>query len=432
MDPRYAKTFSQHRILFTLPVLLATALALWAVVTAPAAYVSKSTLWFDTPPTDPSSLAETNTALLTPAAQAQQLLAELLATRQFRLTVGRTSPLGRYLKQHPVSTSSPAGLLTRLRGGESVTDRLVSALGTANVGMAIPGPQVLALSFQGPDPAVTRATLQALITEFNGERGDLGVARLESTVAFYRSQASAASSALAAAKQKLATTANDVNAHRDAALQKATAASRLSKATKALNQALLTLAATRSDAEHFQVIDAPSLPLGPTSHHKKQLFAVLAGLFAGGVVSFFGIAMLTALQGRRSRDAEQATLVAVVTEPAAKKPAARRANTSADGTAAPRKRTTKPSNGTTSATRTRKSRAAGAGAKPTRAAAEEEEEDDPTAASWALVKQALVTGAVELVDRESSNGHASVNGDEPGPADQGESTGSSAGGRSAA
>jgi hypothetical protein len=428
MDPRYAKTFSQHRLLFTLPVLVATLLAVWAVVTAPATYDSKASLWFDTPPTDASSLGQTNTALLTPAAQAQQLLSELLATRQFRLTVGRSSPLARYLAQHPISHRSPSGLLTQLRGGESLNARIMSALDTSHVAIAIPGPQVVALSFQGPDPTVTRATLQALITEFNRERGDLGVARLQTTVAFYRSQAAAASNAIAAAHGKLARTEGD--AHRDAALQAATAKSRLSKATKALNQALLTLAATRSDAEHFQVIDAPSLPLGPTSHHKKQLFAILAGLFAGGVISFLGIAGLTAVQGRREREpAEVDSLVAVLPDPAAKRVAAARSKASGDATAAPRKRTAKAAGGAAAAPRARKSRAAGTKARRPTAA---QEDDDPTAASWALVKEALVSGAVELVDRPQVNGHTSPNGDQPPAADQAESPDSPAGDRSAA
>lgn len=426
MDPRYAKTFSQHRILFTLPVLLAILLAAWAVVTAPAAYVSKASLWFDTPPTDPSSLGQTNTALLTPAAQAQQLLSELLATRRFRLTAARRSPLAGYLAKHPVSHTSPSGLLSSLRGGASLTDRLVAAVDSSHVAIAIPGPQIVALSLQGPSPAVTRATLQALITEFNRERGDLSVTRLEATVGFYRSQAAAASKALAAAKAKLATTKG--NAHRIFAVQAATAKSRLTSATKAFNQALLTLAATRSDAEHFQVIDAPSLPLGPAGRSKKHLFAILAALFAGAVVSFLGVVALTALRERRSRAQEQAEpLVAVLGEAPAEKVAARRAKASGETTAQPRKRTTRAAGEPTAATRARKSRSGASRAKATAA-----KDDDPTAESWALVKEALVSGAVELVDRGSKNGLAHANGDEPAPDAQDASTSSPAGGRSAA
>ena len=116
MNPSYVQTFSRHRILFSLPIVLATLLALWFVAGAPKAYKSSTSLWVDTPPPAASSLDQTNATLVTPAAQAQQFLGELLTTRRFRLGVGHGGPLARYFATHAPGGWGPSALLSRTTG----------------------------------------------------------------------------------------------------------------------------------------------------------------------------------------------------------------------------------------------------------------------------------------------------------------------------
>src|SRR3954454_24580551 len=88
MNPSYVQTFNRHRLLFSLPVVIMTVLALWFVVATPKEYKAGAALFVDNPVTQPSSFLNPTPSEPTPAAQAQQLLTELLATRSFRLKVG--------------------------------------------------------------------------------------------------------------------------------------------------------------------------------------------------------------------------------------------------------------------------------------------------------------------------------------------------------
>ena len=157
MNPSYKQTFSRHKVLFSLPAAIMALFAIWFVLGTPSQYKAAASLWVDTPAPGPSSLNETNTSELPPAAQAQQLLAELLATRQFRLDVGHKGPLSKYYAQHPSEGWGPKGLLRKLRGTGSVDDRTAAALDPKHVITAVAGPQVLELASQGmTNPEIAR------------------------------------------------------------------------------------------------------------------------------------------------------------------------------------------------------------------------------------------------------------------------------------
>src|SRR2546423_13062903 len=100
MNPTYRQTFSRHKVLFGLPAVIMLLFAIWFVLGTPKEYKASASLWVDTPAPGPSSLNNSNTSELTPAAQAQMLLGELLATRQFRLDIGHKSPLSKYYAEH--------------------------------------------------------------------------------------------------------------------------------------------------------------------------------------------------------------------------------------------------------------------------------------------------------------------------------------------
>src|SRR5205085_10624649 len=121
------------RLLFSLPVVLTTLLAVWFVLATPKTYEAGASLWVDTPPPGASSLNQTNTSILSPAAQSQQLLSELLTTRQFRLTIGHQGPMAQYFAAHPSQGWGPTALLAKLRGSKSVDDQTAAALAVGHV-----------------------------------------------------------------------------------------------------------------------------------------------------------------------------------------------------------------------------------------------------------------------------------------------------------
>src|SRR5438105_6626974 len=185
MNPRYRQTFARHRVLFSLPVVIATAFALWFVVGAPKQYESATSLWVDTPPPGLSSLENTNTSILTPSAQAQQLLSELLTTRRFRVAIGHEGPLAHYLATHSSAGWGPKAMLAQLRGQGAVDDRVFKELGPKNVLTTIAGPQVLGVSVRVPAPAVTGGPLKALVDQFNLERRSLAVGREQASISVF-------------------------------------------------------------------------------------------------------------------------------------------------------------------------------------------------------------------------------------------------------
>src|SRR5262249_45658673 len=145
MNPGYAETFTRHRILLSAPIVLAVFVAIWFILGTPASYEARAALWIDSPTPQETSLNQTDSAILPPAAQAQSFLNELLPTREFRVEVGRRGPLAKFLAAHRTAGWSPTAMLRRLRGAGSVDDRVVSALGSSNLTVTVQGPQVLAI-----------------------------------------------------------------------------------------------------------------------------------------------------------------------------------------------------------------------------------------------------------------------------------------------
>ena len=289
MNPAYKATFLRHRILFSLPVALAMVISLLFVLGSPKAYEAQATLWIDNPPPGASSIDNANPATLTPSTRAQQLLTELLASRSFRLAVGARGGLTRYLAGHTSTGFSPVALI---RGKQPLSNRVESALDPKHVLTATPGPQFLAISLKGPNPAVAANTLWALINQLNHARAKIYIDREEGAVTFFQTQVDAATEAIAAAQTPQT---------KDAAL------TRLARMTKALNQARLNLDAVKLQKGAFKVQDAPTPPTGPVSGKKKAVFAVAAGLFVGAIVSFIGILLLSGREERIARAAEPDT-----------------------------------------------------------------------------------------------------------------------------
>ncbi len=282
------------------------------MVGSPKAYESATSLWVDTPPPGASSLTNTNTTVLTPAQQAQQLLTELLTTHRFRVAIGHEGPLLKYLTSHPSGGWGPKALLAKLRSKQSVDDQIFAELGPKHVLTIIAGPQVLGISLQGPTPAVAVGTLKALVDQFNLERRNLDVGRAQAAVTYFQNQVNAATAGLTAAKGNLASGASAGGDTHALAQAERVAAARLRTATRSFNQASLNLAASRGEQGIFRVIDPIKLPAKAVTGKKKTLFGIVAGLFVGALISFLGI---VAVSNRDGRSADESHLREAVIRP---------------------------------------------------------------------------------------------------------------------
>jgi len=312
MITSYVQTFNRHRLLFSLPVVILSVLALWVVVSTPKEYQAGASLFIDNPVTQPSSFVDPNETDTPPAAQAQQLLTELLATKSFQLEVGRKGPLTKYLETHGTEGWGPAGLLRKVRGRGSAEDRIAKALDANHVLTTLPGKQILGIEYHGPTPEVTVGTVNALVEALNEERINLDVSRQQQAVTHFKLQADTARNAIAQMNARL----NEGNLSSAEALgitqARNTAETRLRRGIRGYNQAALNLAAAKVAGPLYQVRDKPSLPAPAVSGMKKSLFGVVAGIFVGLLISILAIVLLTKTEDEGSGDGEREELREVV------------------------------------------------------------------------------------------------------------------------
>jgi uncharacterized protein involved in exopolysaccharide biosynthesis len=309
----YRQTFRRHRLLLTLPVVFALVLAAWTSFGHPKSYEATASLWVDKPASAQSSLGNLNPAELPPAQQEQQVLMELLTTRSFMTAVAEGSGLKQFLATQASDGFGPTALLSRLTGPKSLQDQVTAALGPQHVATVTPGPQVLQISYTGGSPAVARSTLQAIVTGLERDSADLGRRHNEVAVDYYRSQVQAASKTLSSLHDQIAAYARS---HRKrgaadqnlAALQTAEGAAntQLNEANASLSQAA-GAAQAGSDGSAVHVLDAPTVPVGPTSGMKRRIMAIVGGLFAGLVISFLAVVVLTPTRRDPWEDEQPAT-----------------------------------------------------------------------------------------------------------------------------
>lgn len=295
---RYWGIAKAHRLLLSVPIVIALVISAWYVLTTPKQYEAKTSIWYDTPVPQPSAVVQTDPAVRTPAAQQQVLLNEHLSTRSFRIKVAEVGPLAEYLATHDEQAAGPIAILQKLRGEKSLDDRAVDALSSSNVTTEVVGLQVLAISFKGPSPEVALGTLNALVDEFNREVAAARQARDDAQVKYFQEKVDSTSKALADAQAAIAqyVRSNPARPDNDPQLvtltQTASAiATQLADANNSLNQAIIeqrNLASTTS----YRVLDAAEKPTGPVTGRKQVVVGIAAGLFAGLLISALGVLAL--------------------------------------------------------------------------------------------------------------------------------------------
>jgi hypothetical protein len=312
-------------------LVLALFVSVWYVVARPKSYQTSATVWFDTQPPAPSSIDVTTNGP-SPAAQAQTVFQELVATRAFMIKVGHRSPLAAYVAARHSHNNGPTALfskaisLVKKSGGGSpnVDDGIVGAL-SGKVTAVVVGPQVLRVTLTGADPSVAVGTLQGLVAEYGDELAADRSGRDQVTVQYYQDQLASATAALADANAAETAYLSDHPSVAGAGptdpqltgLVQATtdAEQKVTEARNNLDTATQTLNSTRAEAS-FHVIDAP-LGAVALSGKKKEIFAGVAGLFVGIMVTVLGLVALTASDSlarrREDLDTEDSGLAVVAT-----------------------------------------------------------------------------------------------------------------------
>jgi hypothetical protein len=332
----YRATLRRHRFAFALPPLVAMAIAFWVVAGAPKQYEAGTSLWFDNPPGQASSITDGTDltgATTPPAAQAQSVLNELLVTRHFRTQIGKEGPLRAYLATHDPKGFGPGALLASLKGEGSLDDRVVDALGPKSIATKVIGPQILSVTLKGATPEVAAGSLKALISEFQAERSVAQHTQSSNTLALYQKAAAAAQTASDTAQAKIktyvaahpgakpcgstkaaATTTCDLNLETLTDSAKA-AATRAADAANQLDQARISLSAAPASSAKIVVLDAPVLPTAPLGGMKKAALSVIAGLFAGLLVSLLAIIGITGAELHLQRSEEDRRRNAPIVDP---------------------------------------------------------------------------------------------------------------------
>jgi hypothetical protein len=259
---------------------------MWMNLGAPKMYRSAVALYADAP----GAADEANGA--SPAAGEQSSLNELVATQYFRSKVAERAPLRAYFESHTVEGWGPAAIVALLRGGGGSLDaRIDDALAT-RVTSSVPGPHLLQITYDAPSPALARETLLALVEEYQVER----VALPDETLSSYLQKLQQASAAVSAAHEKVRRyLRRDPGSGSSSRVEKLEAAERAAIYRRAEAREALQSAVRAGSAPEptVRVIDAPTLPAAPTTGRKQLVKTMVAGLFAGLLVSGLGVVVLT-------------------------------------------------------------------------------------------------------------------------------------------
>jgi uncharacterized protein involved in exopolysaccharide biosynthesis len=315
---RYRATFSRHRVGLILPIVIALLASSWYAMKQPHKYETSMAVWFDTAVPGPSSLVDPGNTNLSPSAEGQQTLQEMLGTQQFLIDVGRDGPLASSFGNGRPASVVNGEILSTLNNKFTLTSG---------------GPQVLRINLTGTNPAYMPGTLGAVATEYVKQITGTLTARDQASVSYYQAQVDSSKQSLQQANAAVTAYQQahpNVSPTNNVAFNQLTQAAFQAQETSTTNQNTLDQAQiTLQDAAAptaFHVIDPPSAAFRLSSK-KHMIFTVVAGLAAGLVVSILALSALTALDktARVPDDVETMlgmTVVGTVDETRRKPPAA--------------------------------------------------------------------------------------------------------------
>ena len=165
------------------------------------------------------------------------------------------------------------------------------------VGSVVTGAQVLKITYKGSSPAMTQSVLGGILEQLRNYNDGLSARHDDAAVAYDKEQVNAAETALATARSEVnAYLAQHPNAGQsDPNLQSLTTAE--TNASTQVGQANTALAQATSPASRvpwtIQVVDQPGPAISAALGKKKLLELILAGAFAGLLVSILAVVLLT-------------------------------------------------------------------------------------------------------------------------------------------
>lgn len=265
MRRSYVDTLFRHRVLCLTPLILAAGLGVAAGVTRPPNYVATSAIFADAPLLDPSTVGTTGGAA-PPAGGQQALLTNFLATRSFRLAVGRGAGLQGF------EASQPPIMLEKA---------LVTL--AAQISSSTPGPNVMVVQVTQPTAAAATRLAQTVVSEFLQLEKDTLSRRTQAQRADMKARADAAARTVDDAQRALATylAQHPGTADTQTSLLRSAVARALTQYTEVVRsqQDAAGIASPVSDSNLF-VIDRPN-DAYPKGHRKALALGGIAGLLAG-------------------------------------------------------------------------------------------------------------------------------------------------------
>jgi uncharacterized protein involved in exopolysaccharide biosynthesis len=299
---KYVEAFLRHKILLTLPIVLALAVSMGLTLRQPKQWVASATFWTD------SSVPNESTVLSrpdpTPAEQTASLLQELLHTKDFLSKVA--------------SRESSAAFL---EGRTAPFDDIALGEVAGSISLSSPGPQVLSVSVTGTDPKAAAGLAESVVVEFQSRVTETVKERNQELVDFQQQRLDSAAKTLDAAQGQLS---GYLTEHPQTPGQQDAVATQLesnvvaaqdaySKAQASVNDAELALSVGTSPSS-LRVIDEPTPPALPQSRRMAIIFGGVGGLVAGGLVTLLLLLFFvsTDATARSSSDLEDGLGVRVV------------------------------------------------------------------------------------------------------------------------
>lgn len=278
----YRETYRRHRKLFAVPVVLGALAAGLMAFTSGGSYKSTASLWVDTAPPLASSVgADPNQPLAEPPASAEQaILTELLTTKAFASAVANSSSLGK-----------------QLGSAASIEKNAPTYMENGQVGSLVTGQQVLKITYTGKSSGMAQSVLGGIVEQLRKYNNGLTAQHNQDAVAYDNQQVKVARGALSTAQSNLnAYQAQHPNVDQSdpnvlsLTSAETNASTDLAQASQTLGQATGT-----QDAGGWTigVVDPPGSPVAATLGKKKLLELILAGAFAGMLVSFLAVVLLT-------------------------------------------------------------------------------------------------------------------------------------------
>jgi uncharacterized protein involved in exopolysaccharide biosynthesis len=296
-------------------MIVAAIVAGWFTLGAAPSYQSSASLWVDNGASMTSSIdSGATTGTVGPASLESQVLGELLGTPSFGEAVAKGSQLvSFYAEGRSAGGFSPSALLARHHQREAPLGQAYLSI-TGGITMTVAGPQILNISYDGPSPAVAQSVVRSLLIQLSKAGAKYGPTIGQAADSYYRKRLQ---SAMSVAENNQDALQAYVRSHPGAgpgdanytalAAEARTASARLATVKLNSSQASVEDASNNGAAATTSVLDPASISYAPTHGMFTGVLGVVAGAFAGFVLSMAALMLLHAPPATRRWDAEMPT-----------------------------------------------------------------------------------------------------------------------------